>query len=116
MRDANGVTRSFLQLKATRQVTGSAAQANQEGAHPDAGYRIDWRAARLAQRACCCIARPVVIAVMPAGGGRPHPTELLLCGHHYRAARRGLTAAGATMLGIDGHPLGETEWPRLVHA
>jgi hypothetical protein len=30
--------------------------------------------------------------------GRPHATELLLCGHHYHRSRRALAAAGATVL------------------
>lgn len=47
--------------------------------------------------ACCCPANPVVRAVMPATGARPHETELLLCGHHYRVSRQALAAAGATV-------------------
>jgi hypothetical protein len=48
-----------------------------------------------ADRACCCPARPVVTVVIPAGRGRPHPVDLLLCGHHYRASLAALRAAGA---------------------
>ena len=47
--------------------------------------------------ACCCPANPVVRVVMPAIAARPHPTELLLCGHHYRVSREALAAAGATV-------------------
>jgi len=39
----------------------------------------------------------VVTVVMPPTSARPHPVDLLLCGHHYRASRAGLTAAGATV-------------------
>jgi hypothetical protein len=46
-------------------------------------------------RACCCPARPVVTAVIPAALGRPRPADLLLCGHHYRVSRAALHAAGA---------------------
>jgi len=46
-------------------------------------------------RACCCVARAVVRVVMPPAPGRPHETELLLCGHHYRVSRRALAAAHA---------------------
>jgi hypothetical protein len=58
---------------------------------------IDWRVLTMADRACCCPAKPVVVAVMPPAPGRAHATELLLCGHHYRASRQALTAAGATV-------------------
>jgi hypothetical protein len=56
-----------------------------------------WRALRTASRACCCPARPVVVAVMAPAPGRDHPTDLLLCGHHYRASRLPLLAAGAAV-------------------
>ena len=46
-------------------------------------------------QACCCVARAVVRVIMPPAAGRPHETELLLCGHHYRAARAALSAAHA---------------------
>ena len=49
----------------------------------------------LADRACCCPARPVVRVIMPPARGRPHPVDLLLCGHHYRVSRAALRAAGA---------------------
>ncbi len=45
--------------------------------------------------ACCCVARAVVRVVMPPAAGRPHETELLLCGHHYRVSRAALAAAHA---------------------
>ncbi len=50
-----------------------------------------------ADRACCCPARPLVVAVIPPAAGRPHPTDLLLCGHHCRACRNALQAAGAVV-------------------
>jgi hypothetical protein len=46
-------------------------------------------------RACCCVARAMVRVVMPSAEGRPHDTELLLCGHHYRVSRAVLSAAHA---------------------
>jgi hypothetical protein len=55
-----------------------------------------------AERACCCSARPVVVAVMPPSPDRDHPTDLLLCAHHYRAARGALAASGATVFDQDG--------------
>ena len=32
---------------------------------------------------------------MPPTAARPHETEVLLCGHHYRASRTALAVAGA---------------------
>src|SRR5581483_6227348 len=46
-------------------------------------------------RACCCPSRPAVRIVMPPSATRRHETELLLCGHHFRASRETLAAAGA---------------------
>ena len=51
----------------------------------------------VAERACCCPARPVVKAVMPATARRPDQADLLLCGHHYRASYAALLAAGAAV-------------------
>ena len=47
--------------------------------------------------ACCCPATPVVRVVLPPTSVRPHPTDLLLCGHHYRVSRQRLAALNATM-------------------
>ena len=58
--------------------------------------------------ACCCPARPVVRVIMPPTATRPHRTELLLCGHHYRVSRQALAAANATVTelpGVSGSPL-----------
>src|SRR5215472_11356359 len=75
---------------------------------------IDWRAAQRAGRACCCPAKPMVIAIMPPRRGRKHPTDLLLCGHHYRVSRKVLAAAGATVLDLSGVPVTDDAWPRLA--
>ena len=56
----------------------------------------------VAERACCCPARPVVRAVMPATGSRPEPVDLLLCGHHYREGQTALLAAGAAVYDARG--------------
>jgi hypothetical protein len=50
---------------------------------------------RSADRACCCSARPSVIAVMPPAPGRPQSIELLFCRHHYRESQSHLAAMGA---------------------
>ncbi|HCU94438.1 MAG TPA: hypothetical protein DHU96_17645 [Actinobacteria bacterium] len=68
-------------------------------------------AARKADRACCCSARPAVVASMPPAPGRPHQTDLLLCGHHYRVSREALIAAGAAVVDMAGNPLGPETWP-----
>jgi hypothetical protein len=52
--------------------------------------------------ACCCVARAVVRVVMPPTAARPHETELLLCGHHYRVSRAALAAAHATVSELPG--------------
>src|SRR6516164_10857185 len=62
----------------------------------------DWRALAKASSACCCPAKPVVVAVMPPAPGRDHPTDLLLCGHHYRASRQALATAGAVVYDATG--------------
>jgi hypothetical protein len=38
-----------------------------------------------------------VRVIMPATAARPHDTELLLCGHHYRVSCLALAAASATV-------------------
>lgn len=50
-----------------------------------------------ADRACCCSARAMVQVVMPPSPARPHRTDLLLCGHHYRVSRQALATAGAAV-------------------
>ncbi len=51
--------------------------------------------AGLADRACCCPATAKVRVIMPPTAARPHETDLLLCGHHYRVSRQALAAAHA---------------------
>jgi len=76
-----------------------------------AAFCLDWRAARRADRSCCCTAQPRVIAIIPPAEDRPEPADLLLCWHHYRASRQSLTAAGALLVDIDGTPIAGDEWP-----
>ena len=71
-------------------------------------------------RACCCVARAVVRVVMPPAPGRPHETELLLCGHHYRVSRPALLAAHAQVYELPGPGADATAWyhddhDRLAH-
>lgn len=53
-------------------------------------------------RACCCPAMSVVRVVLPPTLVRPHPTDLLLCGHHYRVSRQRLAALNATVERLPG--------------
>jgi hypothetical protein len=61
-------------------------------------------------RSCCCVARAVVRVVLPPTSSRPHETELLLCGHHYRSSRRALAAARARVTELPGVPGDTTAW------
>jgi hypothetical protein len=63
-----------------------------------------------ADRSCCCVAKAVVRVVMPPTRARPHETELLLCGHHYRVSRQALAAAHASVVQLPGIPVDTTAW------
>jgi hypothetical protein len=67
---------------------------------------IDWAALRTAGRACCCAARPALIALVPPAPNRAHRTDLLLCMHHFRVSRRALAAARASVLDLNGTLVG----------
>ena len=71
---------------------------------------VDSTIPRYADRACCCLAQPAVMAVMPPVGGRRPETELLLCWHHYRVSKTALAAAGATILDMRGQRLEGDYW------
>ena len=57
---------------------------------------------RLADRSCCCPARPVVRVLLPPAPARPHSVDLLLCGHHYLVSRAALVSAGAAVIDQTG--------------
>jgi len=59
----------------------------------------------LADRSCCCPARPVVRVLIPPSSTRPHSVDLLLCGHHYLASRGALAAARAVAIDETGSVL-----------
>jgi hypothetical protein len=67
-------------------------------------------AASPSDQACCCVARAVVRVVVPPTAARPHETELLLCGHHYRASRAVLAAARATVTELSGSADAAAAW------
>ena len=60
-----------------------------------------------ADRSCCCIAKPAVIAFMPMTLAQRRPADLLLCMHHYRASRQKLAAIGARV--VDGRGMQLTD-------
>jgi hypothetical protein len=86
--------------------------ARTDAAEPAAIYMP---VSRHSARACCCSAKPVVIVVVPAANERPAPTELLLCGHHYRISRTALVASGLLLLDIEGLPLAADAWPGAAY-
>jgi hypothetical protein len=55
-----------------------------------------------AGRACCCPAKAMLRVTMPPTQVRPHETDLMLCGHHYRASRSALAAAHAVVRALPG--------------
>jgi hypothetical protein len=63
-----------------------------------------------ADRACCCPAKAMVRVIMPPTQARPHETDLLLCGHHYRVSRQSLAAAGARVRELPGTPGDAAAW------
>jgi hypothetical protein len=58
-------------------------------------------AGTIPDRACCCLARPLLKVVMPVSAGRPDPVDLWLCGHHGRLARESLARAGAEVTELE---------------
>ena len=71
------------------------------------------QAADLADRACCCPANAVVRVTVPPTPARPHQTDLLLCGHHYRISRHALAASSATVCGLPETPQDIVSWIEL---
>jgi hypothetical protein len=61
-------------------------------------------------RACCCPGRPAVLVIMPATTARPHETELLLCGHHYRVSRHALAEVHAAVYELPSMVDGTPTW------
>jgi hypothetical protein len=64
----------------------------------------------LAGPACCCPAKAAVRVVMPPTEARSHETDLLLCGHHYRASCAALTAARAVVRALRGTDSDVASW------
>lgn len=69
-------------------------------------YLTDWPTLlSLAERACCCSAKPAIVAIVPPGPGRTSPSDLLLCRHHYVVSQRALVDGAAAVFGSEGEPL-----------
>ena len=99
--EAGGMNASFLQPSARKDDDAAAlhgAAARQAVLTSPSGV------------ACCCVARAVVRVVMPPTPARPHETELLLCGHHYRVSRHVLAAAHARVIELPGTSADTTAW------
>lgn len=104
------MSENYSHPSGARQGTAAVPRSGQD-TRPPAGDAFGYLPAiRRAGRSCCCSARPMVVALIPASPGRPHQTDLLLCGHHYRASRQALAAAGATVVDLDGMPVTGSHW------
>jgi hypothetical protein len=62
--------------------------------------------------ACCCPAKATVQVTMPPTPARPHETDLMLCGHHFRASRAALAAAHAMVRSLPGTSPDVAAWIR----
>ena len=89
-----------------------SARKNHAAARPGPGDAARAAAAPAAPagRACCCPAKAVVRVIMPPAPGRPGETDLLLCGHHYRASCRALDSSRATVHELPGTPGDVAAW------
>ena len=81
--------------------TGADKRAPGSGGRPRDDILLDSRVWR-EDRACCCLAQPVVRVIMPPTAQRRHSVDLLLCGHHYRVSRPALVTAGAHIENMPG--------------
>ncbi|HEU5155910.1 MAG TPA: hypothetical protein VFU43_02865 [Streptosporangiaceae bacterium] len=79
-----------MAFKLRRDHTATGQEPTGEAAEGDWAWPLAFT-----DRACCCPAKPVVVAVMPPTPARPYPMDLLLCGHHYALARESLAAGNA---------------------
>jgi hypothetical protein len=81
-----------------------------QGTPMERGFLLDEAPNGSVSNACCCPARPAVRVIMPPCPTRPHTTELLLCGHHYRVSKAALTAAKAIVREIPDTPEDVASW------
>lgn len=76
--------------------------------------RTPSRVPALANRACCCLAKPAVVAVLPVIGHDGHPLDLHLCVHHYRLSRNALADADAVVFDGSGFPVTDPDPNELL--
>lgn len=88
----------------------SAGQDDAAANRPAGEAGVSASLAGLIGQACCCPAQAMVRVVMPPTATRPHETELLLCGHHYRVSRRALAAMHAAVYELPWTPRDTAEW------
>jgi len=67
----------------------------------DVGVR-DMRRPIDADAACCCSAPPLFTVLLPAREGQSDPIDILLCTHHYRAAKKHLSEIAAAVYDANG--------------
>jgi hypothetical protein len=101
---------NFPHRSGTRSDTAAATTHSRQASLRRSAPSVDLSAVRRAGRSCCCSAKPLVIAFIPPAPGRRHQTDLLLCGHHYRASRQALAGAGASVMDLDGMPVNDDLW------
>ncbi|SPT51139.1 hypothetical protein [Actinomadura madurae] len=71
---------------------------------------------RLAARSCCCLAKPVVVAVIPITGHDRQPVDIHLCAHHYQLSRDALNVADAIVFDGSGVPVTDPDPRELLRA
>lgn len=70
----------------------------------------------LADRACCCPAKPAVVAVLPINGHDRQAVDIHLCLHHYRLSSTALTEADAVVFDGSGMPVEDPDPNKLLQA
>jgi hypothetical protein len=88
----------------------SPATENNRAVRPGPDEAIVPGSSRVPGGACCCASKAAVQVIMPPSAARPHTTDLLLCGHHYRVSRRAMAAADATIRQLPDLPPDVAAW------
>jgi len=79
-----------------------------EACEPVAGGEPAW----LAERACCCSARPRFRVLLP--GGADGNVDLLFCGHHFRLSAPRLADLGAWVYDCANTMTAASDWTAAV--
>ncbi|MES9538583.1 MULTISPECIES: hypothetical protein [unclassified Actinomadura] len=94
----------------TQTIAGRAGRSGRPGREAPAPAVVP----RLTDRACCCLAKPAVVAVLPITGRDHRPVDLHLCVHHYRLSRGTLDEAGAVVFDGAGLPVADPDAGELL--